>query len=168
MRTELIDVKSTVRVECGCARMTAVATSEMEPDKGKSLGRPLDPNKQTRRVVLAKGAKLASHYKLGFIDALGKTIADGDEFTYLGYFDAPVWYVYQLRDVPLDGGLAMKLAAKNGVPLDDLTAEMVADWFKIDLSLVADGGGAIKRYMPVDVKPTKAEALAVANALEVE
>ena len=167
MRTELIDVKPTVRVESGCARLKAVATAEMEPDRDDD-GRPLEPNRQMRRVVLKAGAKLAPHYKLGLMDALGKVIVEGEEFTYLGYFDPPVWYVYRLEDVPLDDGLTAKLAARNGVPLDDLTTEMVADWFKIDPSWVTDGGSAIKRYMPAGVEPTKAEALAVAEALEVE
>ena len=167
MRTELIDVKSTVRVESGCARLKAVATAEMVPDLDEN-GRALEPNRQTRRVVLKSGAKLAPHYKLGLLDALGAKIVEGEEFTYLGYFDPPVWYVYQLRDVPLDDGLAAKLAARNGVPLDDLTVEMVADWFKIDPSWVTEGGSVIKRYMPAGVESTKAEALAVAEALEVE
>ena len=76
-----------------------------------------------------------------------------------------MWYVYRLKGVPLDDGLAAKIAAKNGVPLDDLSPEMIAKWFAVSVDLVTDGGNAIKRYMPVDVKPTKAEALAVAEAL---
>ena len=167
MKTELIDVTSTVRVESGCARLKAVATAEMEPDRDEN-GRALEPNRQSRQVVLKVGAKLATHYKLGLVDALGRPIVDGEEFTYLGYFDAPVWYVYRLEDVPLDDGLPAKLAAKNGVPLDDLTPAMVAKWFSLDLSMVSKDGSAIKRYMPVDVKPTKADALAIAEALGVE
>lgn len=165
MRTELIDVKSTVRAESGAARLTAVATAEMEPDRDRD-GRVLEPNKQTRRVVLKKGAKLAAHYKLGIRDALGKPIVEGEEFTYLGYFDPPVWYVYRLEDVPIDDGLPAKIAAKNGVPLDGLTVAMVAKWFSIRVDWVTDGGSAIKRWMPAGVKPTKDEALMVANALE--
>lgn len=165
MRTELIDVKSTVRVESGCARLKAVATKEMEPDRDAN-GRAVEPNSQTRRVVLKSGAKLAVHYKLELLDALSKVIVEGEEFTYLGYFDLPVWYVYRLKDVPLDDGLSRNLAARNGVPLDDLTPKMIAEWFSLDIAMVSQDGNTIKRYMPVTVKPTKAEALAVAEALE--
>ncbi len=168
MKTELIEIGSTVRVESGPARLTATATAEMEPDRDAD-GRPLVPNNQTRRVVLEAGAKLAAHYKLELIDAMGKRIVDGQQFTYLGYFDDTVWYTYQLKDVDLDDGLAAKLAARNKVALDDLTVEMVADWFSLDPSMVTDGGRAIKRFMPVgDPKKTKDEALKVAHKLEVK
>ena len=165
MRTELINVKSTVRVESGRARMKAVATSEMEPDRTEG-GELLAPNSQTRRVVLKAGAKLAAHYKLGFVDAMGKMIVEGEEFTYLGYFDVPVWYVYQFGPSAMmpDGSvITLDDAIDKALP-DATSTEDVAGAVMARIKAIKKGAG--DRYVPIDVKPTKDEALAVAEALE--
>jgi hypothetical protein len=75
MKRELIEIGSTIRVENGPARKTAVATPELLDDK-----------------------MTASHYQVGAFDAMGKRIVLGESMTYLDYRGKWVWYIYQLKD----------------------------------------------------------------------
>ena len=75
MKREMIEIGTTIRVENGPARKTAIATKELLDD-----------------------AVTARHYQVGEHDAMGKTIALGEPMTYLDYKGEWVWYIYQLRD----------------------------------------------------------------------
>lgn len=75
MKREMIEIGSTIRVENGPARKTAVATRELLDDR-----------------------MTATHYQEGAVDAMGKRIVLGEPMTYLDYRGEWVWYVYQLKD----------------------------------------------------------------------
>ncbi|MBE3063853.1 MAG: hypothetical protein IMZ69_02400 [Spirochaetes bacterium] len=76
MKREMIEIGTTIRVENGPARKTAIATEELLDD-----------------------AVTVSHYHIGLKDALGKVIVLGEPMTYLDYRGEDVWYVYQLQEV---------------------------------------------------------------------
>jgi hypothetical protein len=167
-KTELIQISESVRVESGPRREKAIATAELAPDQD-SKGKVKDVLEQTHRT-LPNGKRLAKHYKLGMRDAWGKIIQEGEEFTFLDYFGEQVWYMYQLEDVPLESGTLSRMAQPKGLAADQITAEMVAEWFQVPLAWVGvDSGGkpaSVKRYMPRGEKPTKDEALIAAARLE--
>jgi hypothetical protein len=75
MKREMIEIGTTIRVENGPARKTAVVTEELLDD-----------------------AVTARHYKMGEQDALGKKIVLGESMTYLDYFGEWVWYIYRLDE----------------------------------------------------------------------
>jgi hypothetical protein len=79
MKRELIEIGSTIRVENGPARKTAVATKELLDDK-----------------------VTAHHYQEGQFDALGKRIKLGEAMTYLDYFGELAWYIYKLGEVGIN------------------------------------------------------------------
>jgi hypothetical protein len=79
MKRELIEIGSTIRVENGPARKTAVATKELLDDK-----------------------MTASHYQVGAFDAMGKRIVLGERMTYLDYRGELVWYIYQEGEVGIN------------------------------------------------------------------
>ncbi|MBE3088019.1 MAG: hypothetical protein IMZ71_02735 [Chloroflexi bacterium] len=76
MKREMIEIGTTIRVENGPARKTAIATEELLDNK-----------------------VIASHYQAGLKDALGKVIILGEPMTYLDYRGELVWYIYQLQEV---------------------------------------------------------------------
>jgi hypothetical protein len=79
MKREMIEIGTTIRVENGPARKTAVATEELLDD-----------------------AVTASHYQVGSLDAMGKKIVLGKPMTYLDYLAEDVWYIYQLGQMGID------------------------------------------------------------------
>jgi len=79
MKREMIEIGTTIRVENGPARKTAVATKELLDD-----------------------AVTASHYKVGERDALGKVIVLGELMTYLDYLGDLVWYIYKIGEVGIN------------------------------------------------------------------
>jgi hypothetical protein len=171
MKTEQIRVTPTLRVESGAKRRTAIATAAMKPDLD-AAGRVLPADAQLRTTILPDGTVLAKHYKLGLPDALGKVISNGEEFTFLDHFGKPVWYFYQLEDVPLGdefiARMAAELAKRTGstVAVEDITAEMIAEWFGVSTVWVTPDPWRMKRFMPRDCFATKEEALAAAEALK--
>jgi hypothetical protein len=79
MKSEMIEIGSTIRVENGPARKTGIATRELLDDK-----------------------VTASHYQVGAFDAMGKRIVLGEPMTYLDYLVEAVWYLYQLGQMGID------------------------------------------------------------------
>jgi hypothetical protein len=79
MKSEMIEIGSTIRVENGPARKTAIATKELLDDK-----------------------VTASHYQVGAFDAMGNRIVLGEPMTYLDYRGELVWYIYQLGQMGID------------------------------------------------------------------
>ncbi len=172
-KTELIQISESVRVESGPRREKAIATAELAPDLD-AKGKIKDVLEQTHRT-LPNGKRLAKHYKLGMRDAWGKIIKEGEEFTFLDYFGDQVWHMYQLEDVPLEDGFLARMAQElkkrgQAIAPEEITPELVADWFQVDPSWVGvDAGGkpvSVRRYMPRGEKPTKDEALIAAARLE--
>jgi hypothetical protein len=150
---EQIRVTPTLRVEAGPARKKAIATKEMVGD-------------QDSRAKLPDGTVLAKHYKLGLKDAFGKLITEGEEFTFLDYFGPEVWYFYQLEDVELEADMLGRMARSLGMPVSELTAGRIAEWFGVSPVWVQANPWRMKRFIPRSVHPTKAEALAAAEALK--
>lgn len=74
-RREMHEIGTTIRVEDGPARRTAVATKELLDD-----------------------AVTANHYQVGEKDAMGKVIALGEPMTYLDYRGEWVWYIYKFDE----------------------------------------------------------------------
>jgi hypothetical protein len=187
VKTEQIRLTPTLRVESGPARKTAIARAKIKLADGKEPEAMVpeldkdgkaDSNKQTRdSYVLVTGAdgkpaayRIKSHYKLGFRDALGKPIVDGEEFTYLDWYGVPVWYYYQLQDMPLADDLLEGIAKRFGVAVKDLTRDQIAEWFGLNspdwVSKDAAGRWQVKRYATKGVKPTRDEALSAVAALK--
>jgi hypothetical protein len=98
---------------------------------------------------LLSDAVTAGHYKVGAKDAMYRPIVLGEEMTYLDWLGEWVWYVYQEREVGID-------AAGRPVGIDD------------DGRLIesAEAVSTKKRFVVVDVKSTRDEAIAFAASLK--
>jgi hypothetical protein len=143
MKREMIEIGTTIRVENGPARKTAIATEELLDDK-----------------------VTASHYKVGLKDAMGKPIAIGEPMTYLDYKGELVWYVYQLEEIMIEDETIIRIAGAKGIPVDDLTREMVVEWFGVDPAHILEDPWRVMRFMPRGSHPSKGFALAAAKAME--
>lgn len=106
MKREMIEIGTTIRVENGPARKTAVATKALLDD-----------------------AVTASHYAVGERDAMGKEIVLGEPMSYLDYFGEWVWYVYQLRpdDTHADGERWLPAGVETTKEAALIAAELLED-----------------------------------------
>jgi hypothetical protein len=115
MKRELIEIGSTIRVENGPARKTAVATKELLDDK-----------------------VTAGHYREGAFDALGKRIKLGQPMTYLDYRGEWVWYIYQLGEVGVNAKGEILLPdsphiIKNYEPEDKVPVRTEERWLPVGI-----------------------------------
>jgi hypothetical protein len=125
----IIEIDGKVRIEVGPARIKAIATKELLDDKvtaahyqvSQPVFDPSDPKKQIGWTS---------------VDALGKPIKLGEEFTYIDWkgLQPPVHYVYTLETVE---------------EVNDITGVKT----KVD------------RWLPKDAKPTEQEALSAATSI---
>lgn len=101
MKRELIEIGTTVRVENGPARKTAVATAELLDDAVTAshyFARQVRPARYEIDEEGNPGALISPAETIpGGKDAMGKEIILGEPMTYLDYRGEWVWYVYQLK-----------------------------------------------------------------------
>jgi hypothetical protein len=142
-REPMIEIGTTVRVENGPARKTAVASK-----------------------ALLEDAVTAHHYAVGQKDAMGKVIVLGEPMTYLDYLGTWVWYVYQLEAVPIEDEIIERITAFRVPEGGTLTAQVVADHFGVPLDYILADPWRVKRFMPRGERAAKDEAMALAEGLE--
>jgi hypothetical protein len=141
MNSESIKISETIVIESGPAKKKAIATEELLSD-AVTAGHY---KAGLREVTMPDGSVVMKPY----VDAMNKPIFLGEEMTYLDWLGEWVWYVYQERDVGID-------AAGRPVGIDD------------DGRLIesAESVSTRKRFVVVDVKATRDEAIAFAASLK--
>lgn len=104
-----IEIGSTIRIEAGPALRRRRATPEAL-DNGET----------------------AAHYQLGLADAMGKPIEAGAMFAFLDYHAAPVFYLFQRREIGPDD--PRYKAAPDGTtpPLDEESTNLTSYTYVFD------------------------------------